>query len=28
LLDSTFLFEFACVFPGEVVLVTHVAHGG
>ena len=28
LLDGTFLFEFACVFPGEVVLVTHVAHGG
>jgi len=28
LLDSTFLFEFAGVFPGKVVLVTYVAHGG
>lgn len=28
LLDGTFLFEFACVLPGKVVLVAHVAHGG
>lgn len=28
LLDSTFLFEFGGVFPGKVVLVTYVAHGG